>query len=188
MATRDQQIVKDHKRRLSWLRPLLEKARQRLKLHPSKSAVADVRHRREQIEREERIVKRHGAVSPPNTFPGSPIPGLRAHAPDHETGGLPGYPAHDYMAKPGSPCVSPVTGTVTRLSGHDPALGPPEGPGGPLGWSVYIEGGGKSYFLTHMQTRIVGVGQRVRQGERIGTVANYDKWGRPSHIHQGVHG
>jgi murein DD-endopeptidase MepM/ murein hydrolase activator NlpD len=123
-----------------------------------------------------------------NTYKGSPIPGLKAHQPDHATGGLPGYPAHDYMAPAGSPCVSPITGTVTRLSGHDPKLGPPQGPGGPLGWSVYIEGDGKIYFLTHLGSRSVRVGEKVKAGQKIGTVANYDKFGRPSHIHQGVHG
>lgn len=123
-----------------------------------------------------------------NTYLGSPVPGQRAHAATHQTSGLPGYPAYDYMAPAGSPCVAPVTGQVTKLSGHDPAAGPPNGPHGPFGWSVYIDGGGKSYFLTHMGTRTVKVGDRVQQGEKIGTVGDYAKWGGANHIHMGVHG
>ena len=41
-------------------------------------------------------------------------------------------------------------------------------------------------YLTHMGSRSVGVGQRVRAGQPIGTVANYDRYGRASHIHMGV--
>jgi murein DD-endopeptidase MepM/ murein hydrolase activator NlpD len=53
---------------------------------------------------------------------------------------------------------------------------------------VYIKSGGKTYYLTHMGSRAVKVGQRVRQGQKIGTVGNYAKWGGANHIHQGVHG
>jgi murein DD-endopeptidase MepM/ murein hydrolase activator NlpD len=120
---------------------------------------------------------------------GSPIAGEKAAKSDHETAGLAGYPAHDYMAKPGTRVVAPVSGKVVKLSGHDPKLGAVQGAGGPLGWSVYIEGDdGKTYYLTHMGSRNVKVGQRVKQGRGIGTVANYDKYGRPSHIHMGVKG
>jgi murein DD-endopeptidase MepM/ murein hydrolase activator NlpD len=120
---------------------------------------------------------------------GSPIAGEKAHGSDHDTAGLPGYPAHDYMARPGTRVVAPVSGKVIKLSGHDPKLGAVQGAGGPLGWSVYIEGDdGKTYYLTHMGSRSVKVGQRVKQGRGIGTVANYDKYGRPSHIHMGVKG
>jgi murein DD-endopeptidase MepM/ murein hydrolase activator NlpD len=117
---------------------------------------------------------------------GSPTLGGE-HGGEHGTSGLPGYSGVDYFAKPGSPAVAPVTGTVVRLSGHDPKLGAVEGAGGPLGWSVYIEGNdGHSYYLTHMGSRVVKPGQKVRQGQPIGTVANYDKYGRASHIHMGV--
>lgn len=123
----------------------------------------------------------------PGTFPGSPIPGQKPQKATHQTDGLPGYPAVDYFAPAGSPCVSPVTGKVTKLSGHDPAGGPVSGPHGPFGWSVYVEGDGKSYFLTHMGSRTVTVGSRVQQGQRIGTVGDYARWGGSNHIHQGVH-
>ena len=120
---------------------------------------------------------------------GDPIPGnfQTGVGGEHPTAGLPGFPAHDYFAKPGSPVVAPISGKVVKLSGHDPRLGAVEGAGGPLGWSVYIQGrNGRTYYLTHMGSRDVNVGQTLRAGQLIGTVANYDKFGRPSHIHMGV--
>jgi murein DD-endopeptidase MepM/ murein hydrolase activator NlpD len=131
--------------------------------------------------------KRADGVAPSGTFRGSPVPGQRPVPATHQTAGLPGFPAVDYFAKAGTPCVSPVTGKVVKLSGHDPANGPTGGVHGPFGWSVYIEGGGKTYFLTHMGSRTVNVGDEVKQGERIGTVGNYAKWGGVDHIHCGVH-
>jgi murein DD-endopeptidase MepM/ murein hydrolase activator NlpD len=117
---------------------------------------------------------------------GSPIIG-GSQGGEHGTSGLKGYSGIDYFAKPGSPAVAPISGTVERLSGHDPKLGAVQGAGGPLGWSVYIKGeDGRSYYLTHMGSRTVKPGQKVKQGQPIGTVADYDKYGRASHIHMGV--
>jgi len=117
----------------------------------------------------------------------SPVAHMTSEGGQHPTAGLAGYPARDYFAKPGTAAVAPVNGTVVRLSGHDPAQGPTQGPHGPLGYSVYIKGDdGHMYFLTHMGKRNVKPGQRVRSGQKIGTVANYDKYGTPSHIHMGV--
>jgi murein DD-endopeptidase MepM/ murein hydrolase activator NlpD len=121
--------------------------------------------------------------------PGDPIPaGFQTSVGGrHDTEGLPGFPARDYFARAGAPVVAPVSGTVIRLSGHDPRLGAVQGAGGPLGWSVYIRGtDGHTYYLTHLGSRTVKVGQQLRAGARIGTVANYDKYGRPSHVHMGV--
>lgn len=126
-----------------------------------------------------------GRVS--GTHLGSPVPGQQRQAATHPTAGLPGYPAYDYMAPAGSSAVAPVSGTVVKLSGHDPGGGPPNGPHGPFGWSVYIKGDdGHTYFLTHMGARSVHVGQRVRRGQRIGNVGNYARWGGANHIHMGV--
>lgn len=120
---------------------------------------------------------------------GSPVAGGTSEGGLHDTMGLAGYPAHDYFAKAGSHAVAPVSGTVVRLSGHDPKNGPTNGPHGPLGYSVYIKGDdGKEYFLTHMGSRTVKAGQKLKQGQIIGTVADYDKYGTPSHIHMGVSG
>lgn len=121
------------------------------------------------------------------SIPGNPVIGGTSISPEHPTLGLIGYPAHDYFAQAGSTVVSPVTGVVTKLSGNSPSLGPVLGPHGPLGWSVYIKGGGHTYYLTHMGSRSVSVGQSVTQGQPIGTVADYAKYGTPSHIHMGVH-
>jgi len=105
----------------------------------------------------------------------------------HQTDGLPGFPAKDYGAPAGSPVISPVDGTVYKLSGHDPADGP-SGPGKVYGWSVYIKGtDGREYFLTHLGTRTTYVGQQLKQGEQIGTVADFAKYGTVNHIHMGVH-
>jgi murein DD-endopeptidase MepM/ murein hydrolase activator NlpD len=118
---------------------------------------------------------------------GSPVADLTSRGGEHETMGLAGYPAYDYFAPSGSPAVAPVTGKVVRLSGHDPSHGPTQGPHGPLGWSVYIQGSdGREYYMTHMGSRNVKVGQTVKAGQPIGTVADYAKYGTPSHIHMGV--
>jgi murein DD-endopeptidase MepM/ murein hydrolase activator NlpD len=119
-----------------------------------------------------------------DTYPGSPVPGQRYHTATHETAGLPGFPAFDYMAPAGTPCVSPVDGKVYKRSGSAP--GAHCSPGGACGYSVYISGGGKSYFLTHIDKVTVGVGDRVRQGEQIAVVADGPRsWSTP-HVHMGV--
>jgi len=106
---------------------------------------------------------------------------------EHATEGLDGFPAHDFFANAGSPVAAPVSGTIVKLSGHDPSEGPTEGPHGPFGWSVYVQGdNGRTYYLTHMGTRDVKVGQTIKAGQLLGTVGNYSKYGTPSHIHMGV--
>jgi len=106
---------------------------------------------------------------------------------EHDTAGLAGFPAHDYFADAGSEAVAPITGKVVKLSGHDPSIGPTEGPHGPFGLSVYIQGDdGRLYYMTHMGSRDVQVGQKVKAGQPIGTVGDYAKYGTPSHIHMGV--
>lgn len=138
-----------------------------------------------------------GAQAPTRTpqavkfTPGDPIgSGYETSVgPEHDTGGLPGYPAHDYMAPSGSPVVAPVGGTIVRFSGHDPAGGPTDGVHGPFGWSEYLQGDdGRSYYLTHLGSRTVRVGDRVRAGQLIGTVGDYARWGGASHVHLGVSG
>jgi murein DD-endopeptidase MepM/ murein hydrolase activator NlpD len=144
---------------------------------------------RDVVEYRRQLRGRHrGSGALDDTFAGSPIPGTRRLTPDHQTAGLAGFPARDYFAPGGSPCVAPADGKVSRLSGHDPRNGPPDGPHGPFGWSVYIDGDdGKTYYLTHMGSRDVSAGERVTQGEKIGTVGNYDVWGGTDHVHMGVH-
>lgn len=118
---------------------------------------------------------------------GVPVADLTSVGGLHPTEGLAGFPAHDYFAPAGSAVVAPITGTVIRLSGHDPALGPIDGPHGPLGWSVYVKGAdGRTYFLTHLGSRDVKVGEKLHTGQPIGTVADYSRYGTPSHVHMGV--
>jgi len=117
---------------------------------------------------------------------GSPVPGQKPHAATHETSGLSGYPAYDYMTAAGTPAVAPATGRILRLSGKDPSLG--GSPGGPLGYSIYLQGGGRNYFLTHLDKLRVKAGQRVRQGQQIAQVAaGPASWSSP-HVHMGVSG
>lgn len=120
-------------------------------------------------------------------YRGSPVPGLKPQRASHDTDGLPGYPAYDYMAPAGKSVVAPVGGKVIRLSGKDPKKG--GAPGGALGYSVYIQGDdGKTYFLTHIDRVRPKVGARVRQGQKIAVVANGpSSWSTP-HVHMGVKG
>lgn len=105
----------------------------------------------------------------------------------HATLGLPGYDAIDYFGKPGSEVLAAESGTVERWSGHNPALGAVEGAGGPLGWSIYIRGdSGADYYYTHLEKRFAKVGAKVQVGDVIATIANYDLFGRASHVHLGV--
>jgi murein DD-endopeptidase MepM/ murein hydrolase activator NlpD len=105
----------------------------------------------------------------------------------HQTAGLPGYPAIDVFAKPGTTVLSPIDGVVSRLAGQSPARGAYMGPGGPFGWSMYLQGGGRSYFLTHFGARSVRAGQQVQRGQAIGLVGDYPG-SVPDHIHEGVSG
>lgn len=105
----------------------------------------------------------------------------------HNTGGLPGYPAYDFFAKAGTPVLAVESGKVRRFSGHEPSLGPIEGAGGPLGWSIYLAGSsGADYFITHLGSRTVYEGQEVTAGMQLGTVADYASFGRDDHAHVGV--
>ncbi len=111
--------------------------------------------------------------------------------PTHQTSGLPGFPAIDVFAAAGTSVLSPCTGRVVKLSGRSPT--PTSPPGGPYGWSIYITArDGGTYYLTHFGTRsaFVKVGACVGLGERIGTVANYEKATggvTANHIHEGFH-
>jgi murein DD-endopeptidase MepM/ murein hydrolase activator NlpD len=116
----------------------------------------------------------------------SPVLELTSVGPRHPTSGLPGFLAHDWFAPAGSSVLSPADGTVDKLSGHDPADGP-LATHGPFGWSLYVRTvSGQRYYLTHLATRSVTLGQRVHRGQRIGTVAPWHLYGLPDHVHMGV--
>ena len=105
--------------------------------------------------------------------------------PTHETAGLPGFPATDQFADPGTVVLAPEDGIVDRLSGHDPSEG--GNPGGAYGFTIYITAASGRYFLTHFGSRRVTLGQRVTRGQPIGTVCDSAVAHNPgtSHIHEG---
>lgn len=115
-----------------------------------------------------------------------PVPAARRPPPSdlHETGGIPGNWALDYMAKPGSVVLSPIDGKVTRWSGHDPNTG--EHPGAVFGWSLYVEGQGLELFATHLGIRFAPVGTRLCRGMRLGLVGQWPNDPARSHCHLGV--
>ena len=105
----------------------------------------------------------------------------------HETDGLPGYWALDFICKAGAGICSPEAGTVTRFSGHDPSDDHADSIGA-YGWSTYITTpGAYVYFITHQGRRdpTLRVGQHVQAGDLIGYVG--DQRFRPDHTHIGVH-
>jgi len=98
----------------------------------------------------------------------------------HDTDGLPGYPAVDLFAKPGTPFLAPEDGRIVRISGH-----PGTTSGNVFGQSIYFQGrSGRTYFITHLGT--VAPRGSYRKGRPIGTVSRWTS-GSP-HAHVGVRG
>jgi Putative peptidoglycan binding domain len=124
----------------------------------------------------------HLQPNPSPDVPGIQLP--KRQTSTHQTGGLPDFPAVDYLARPGTRCFAPEDGKLTRHTGHDPALGGE--PGGPLGFSLYYVGrSGNTYFGTHL-AKIAPLG-RYLKGDLLATVANGPpSWSVP-HIHWGIH-
>lgn len=108
--------------------------------------------------------------------------------PTHQTEGLDGYPAIDVFAPARATVGAPTAGKVTRLSGHDPADGGV--PGGAYGWSIYLTCPHSVYYLTHLGSRTVTLGQDVKRGDIIGTVCDSavaHMASNLSHVHEGKH-
>lgn len=117
-----------------------------------------------------------------------PVPGGTVIQGEHPTGGLSGYPALDIGAAPGSPVLAPESGTVQRLSGHDPALGVVEPKAGVFGWTEYFHGdSGRDYYLTHLGSRLPA-GTHVGAGQWLGSVGDFPDWRAPDHLHIGIAG
>lgn len=105
----------------------------------------------------------------------------------HETGGLEGNWALDFMAPGGSVVLSPVDGAVSRFSGHDPDTGVHGEAGDVFGWTIYLVGrGGYQFFLTHLGVRNVNVGRGVCRGETLARVGHWPNDPGRSHLHLGV--
>ena len=103
----------------------------------------------------------------------------------HQTSGIPGNWAIDFMAPGGTKVLSVENSVVTRLSGHDPADGADQGIG-IFGWSIsYETSTGVRYFSTHYGTRQVALGQTVDCGEVLGTVGRWPGDPGRSHTHLG---
>jgi hypothetical protein len=109
---------------------------------------------------------------------------------DHPTSGLPGYPAKDFFAAPETTVGAPENGVVTRFSGKSPSLG--GRPGGAYGYAMFMRGdSGAMYFMTHLSSRSVFIGQRVKKGQVVGRVcdARVARMARSSsHVHMGKRG
>lgn len=111
----------------------------------------------------------------PNTYVGQGL---------HQTDGLYGNWAIDFMAPGGTKVVAVANGTVTKLSGHSPS----EGWYGPgiFGWSIYYDTpDGYHFFSTHYGRRVVTLGQRVDCGQVIGEVGHWPGDEGRSHTHLG---
>lgn len=104
----------------------------------------------------------------------------------HETGGLPGNWALDFLCASGSAVVAPERATVTRFSGSDPSDDRADSIG-VFGWTTYLTTpAGYMWFLTHQGARLptLTLGQRVEAGDLLGYVG--DQRYRPDHLHAGV--
>ena len=101
----------------------------------------------------------------------------------HQTGGLAGNWALDFMAPGGTKVVAPQAGVVSRLSGHNPVEG--VFPGAVYGWSVYVDTADGFYFLTHFGVRYCHVGQHVVPGTLLGLVGHWPHDEGRSHTHCG---
>ena len=105
----------------------------------------------------------------------------------HETGGLPGYWALDFICKAGLGIVAPEAGVIRRFSGHDPSDDHADSIGA-YGWTTYLRTPvGYDYFITHQGRRYptLRVGQHVQKGDLLGYVG--DQRFRPDHAHVAVH-
>jgi hypothetical protein len=101
----------------------------------------------------------------------------------HDTGGIYGNVALDFLAPGGTKIVAPQAGVISRLSGHNPIHG--VYPGAVFGWSVYISCADGFYFSTHYGYHYCHVGQHVAPGMLLGLVGHWPHDEGRSHTHLG---
>jgi len=104
----------------------------------------------------------------------------------HETAGLNGNWAIDFICKAGLGIVAVEDATITRFSGHDPSDDGADAQG-VYGWTTYYRTpAGYQYFATHQGRRYptLRVGMVVKAGDLIGYVG--DQRYRADHLHLGV--
>lgn len=113
----------------------------------------------------------------------SHVPGGEADL--HSTEGLAHNWALDFLAAGGTPVLAVENSVVWKLSGHDPDTGVI---GGDIfGWNIYLQTpDGLLYFYTHLGSRTVHVGDKVRKGKLIGAVGHWPNDPGRSHTHLGV--
>jgi len=103
----------------------------------------------------------------------------------HETGGLNGNWALDWMNPTGTAIYAPLACTITQLSGSDPSHGVHKGDR--FGWSMHFtDDRGRTYFATHMGSRSVSDGQKVTVAQKLGTIGSWPHDPGRSHLHLGV--
>jgi hypothetical protein len=101
--------------------------------------------------------------------------------PTHDTAGLPGFPAIDVFAKPGT-LVFPPEGGVIVFKHYIPwSIRQRVG-----GWTCYLQGNsGNTYFLTHFGN--VRRDGRIYRFQSIGRVGEVPASAWAPHIHEGRH-
>lgn len=103
----------------------------------------------------------------------------------HQTGGIGGNYALDFLAAPGTPVLAVEDGTVSRTSGYDPASGLHGQYEDVFGWSLYVRCRYGFYYSTHYGRITVGAGSKVRVGDIIGYVGDWPHDRPRSHTHYG---
>lgn len=103
----------------------------------------------------------------------------------HQTGGISGNYALDFLAAGGTPVLAPEDGVVSRTSGYDPATGLHGSNRDVFGWSVYLRCKGGFWYDTHYGRLVVGAGSEVRVGDLLGFVGNWPGEPGRSHTHRG---
>ncbi len=103
----------------------------------------------------------------------------------HQTGGISGNYALDFLANPGTPVLAVEDGTVSRTSGYDPASGLHGSNRDVFGWSVYLRSRYGFHYSTHYGQLEVGAGSKVQVGDLLGFVGDWPHDRGRSHTHWG---
>lgn len=103
----------------------------------------------------------------------------------HQTGGISGNYALDFLAAPETPVLAVEEGTVSRTSGYDPASGLHGAHRDVFGWSIYLRCRWGFYYSTHYGRITVGAGSKVKVGDIIGYVGHWPHDIGRSHSHIG---
>jgi murein DD-endopeptidase MepM/ murein hydrolase activator NlpD len=103
----------------------------------------------------------------------------------HQTGGISGNYALDFLAAPLTPVLAPEAGTVSRTSGYDPATGLHGSNRDVFGWSIYLRTSWGFYYSTHYGRITVLAGSKVKAGDIVGFVGHWPNDIGRSHTHLG---